>query len=147
MTSQRQRRTSTDLRVRSTQEKSQLRSPGGLRRSLCALPDDAYVPMRWVRCFLQEDSENARARSEQLADRTVAEVARALGRSPSTVRGWCASGKLKAYKLNGREWRIRPEDLQAFFDKQAEPSCNLETNRSGPTFGKNSDLEAWRKHV
>jgi predicted site-specific integrase-resolvase len=63
------------------------------------------------------------------------------------VRGWCASGKLKAYKLNGRDWRVRPEDLQAFLDKQAHPERKLEINPRIPALRKKLDLGAWRNHV
>lgn len=41
---------------------------------------------------------------------TVAEVARYLRVSETTVWRWCTSGKLPAFRI-GRSWRVRRTDL------------------------------------
>jgi excisionase family DNA binding protein len=41
---------------------------------------------------------------------TVAEVARYLRVSETTVWRWCTSGKLPAFRI-GRSWRVRRDDL------------------------------------
>ena len=120
---------------------------GSLRRKFRDLPPDAYVPVHWVQSLLKNDTQSPRTTEKRLADLTVSEVGQALSRSPSTVRGWCASGKLKAYKLNGREWRVRPEDLQAFLDKQAQPGRKLKTDHRASILGKDPDLSAWKGYV
>lgn len=76
------------------------------------------------------------------ADMTLMEVAEKLRRSVSTVRGWCASGELQAYKLMGREWRVTPEALEAFLETQRKPKQELGKQRTanGPV-----ELGAWRK--
>ena len=51
--------------------------------------------------------ETAAEPDDLVVDLTVGEVGEALGRSASTVRGWCARGELPgSYRLNGREWRV-----------------------------------------
>ena len=72
------------------------------------------------------------------SDLTLQEVAERVGRAPSTVRGWCASGRLiGGYRLNGRGWRIPLSALGAFLRAQEERSA-------GPTMGGHN-LSAWRK--
>ncbi len=44
---------------------------------------------------------------------TADEVAKMLLVSRQTVSSWCRTGKLKAIRA-GREWRIRPDDLDKF---------------------------------
>lgn len=61
------------------------------------------------------------AEPEPLSDLTVEDVAEEVGRARSTVRGWCHDRKLRAYRLNGREWRITRAALWQF---QREP-CPL----------------------
>jgi excisionase family DNA binding protein len=108
-----------------------------LARVLADLPDEAMVPVGWVRGQLEVEQQPA---EERLADYTVAEVAEELERAPSTVRGWLNRDELPgAYRLKGREWRI-PRDALATF---------LEAARTGeqPTQqGAPVDLGAWRKH-
>jgi excisionase family DNA binding protein len=67
-------------------------------------------------------------------DPTVAQVAERYGKNPQTVRDWINSGKLKAYKLRGREWRIRPEDLE----RQRRGDSEAQTTSASPPLG------AWR---
>ena len=47
-------------------------------------------------------------------DLNLHQVAGRYGRSPSTVRDWVRTGRLRAYKLNGREWRVTPSAIAAF---------------------------------
>lgn len=72
---------------------------------------------------------------EPLSDLTVQDVAEEVGRAPSTVRGWCNSGQLRAYRLNRREWRITREALREFQRDQQEPP---------PDIGDSDDLGSWR---
>jgi excisionase family DNA binding protein len=46
---------------------------------------------------------------------TVAEVARYLRVSETTVWRWCTSGKLPAFRI-GRSWRVRRGDLGMMVD-------------------------------
>ena len=47
---------------------------------------------------------------------SVEEIAKDLGVTEETVRGYIRAGKLTAYKM-GRDYKIRPEDYQKFLDK------------------------------
>jgi excisionase family DNA binding protein len=80
--------------------------------------------------------------TEPLADLSADQVAKALGRCPSTIRGWCASGQLQGYKLRGREWRVTREALRAYQDAQRQ---NTIENGKGFRPGPEVDLGAWRK--
>ena len=82
-----------------------------LALALEALPDEASVPVRWIRGLMA-------SRSDDLVDLTLADISEKTGKAVSTVRGWCASGELRAYKLNGKEWRIPASALREFFDEQ-----------------------------
>lgn len=105
---------------------------GSLRDDLDGLPDDALVPVGWVRERLSDDGAAADA---PVADLTVQEVAEELDRAPSTVRGWLGSGDLEGYRLRGREWRVPREALAAF----------LEEERSGVREEEPADLGSWRE--
>jgi excisionase family DNA binding protein len=50
---------------------------------------------------------------------TVEEVAVRLNAHPSTVRELLTSGKLKGFQLI-RQWRVLPEELKRFTDKEAK---------------------------
>src|SRR5690349_10946135 len=81
------------------------------------LPDDALVPVRWIRERLAAPEVQ---RDEQIVDMSAAEVAAKLGRTASCIRNWCASGVIPgAYRLNGREYRIPTSSLRAYLDGQA----------------------------
>ncbi|MDB4890349.1 MAG: hypothetical protein JWL61_2204 [Gemmatimonadetes bacterium] len=96
------------------------------------------LPVEWLRAVadMQERAPNKPACGD--VDLTVREVAELLDRKASTVRGWCASGKLEAYRLNSREWRIPREALRALQERQrsamkaANPAASV-------------DLGAWRR--
>jgi len=45
---------------------------------------------------------------------TLEEAAEYLRVHIDTAREYCRTGKLKAYKINDWEWRIKQEDLEAF---------------------------------
>jgi excisionase family DNA binding protein len=48
---------------------------------------------------------------------SLEDVAERLQVSDRTVRRWVKDGKLDAYKP-GREWRIRPSDLEDFLESR-----------------------------
>ncbi|MFG1691134.1 helix-turn-helix domain-containing protein [Gemmatimonadota bacterium] len=102
---------------------------------LDGLPDDALLPVKFIREQLG-DAEDVEV------DLTLEGVAEKVGRSISTVRGWCSSEKLKgAYRMNGREWRIPPASLEAYLDGQREGKREPRRRDGGPV-----DLGSWRKH-
>lgn len=69
---------------------------------------------------------------------SVADVATRLGRKPSTVRRLCAGGTLKAYRLNGRDFRIEPGALVEYIERQHD---RPRTARQGAAA---ADLGSWR---
>jgi excisionase family DNA binding protein len=102
-----------------------------LRRIVEALPNGAAVTLprdelaRWI------DAGDP----EPLTDLTVPEAAEIVLRKPSTVRGWCASGELRAYRFQGREWRITRAALREFQDQQSK----------GDDLDGDDDLSSWRQ--
>lgn len=110
------------------------------RRLLEQLPDDALLPVSFVRALLNEPATD----EEPLADLPVERVAEVLGRAPSTIRAWLHAGELEGYKLHGREWRVTRAALRAYQDNQAKQHTH---NPSMTTFrqGRGVDLAAWRK--
>ena len=92
---------------------------------------------------LLEEGQHDNGSDDRLADLTVNEVAKELGRSPSAIRGWCAIGHIPgAYKLRGREWRIPQAALSEFIGRQAnkqEPVCTPSHRKRG------ADLGSWRR--
>ena len=109
------------------------------------MPPGSLVPAEWVLNELEENAcaagvEPNQRGADALVDLTIAEVAQALGRKESTVRGWCASGALRgAYKLNKRDWRIPRAVLLDYQRRQAEPSSLPEHGRA-----RVADMAAWR---
>jgi len=112
------------------------RSTASLRDALAQLPDDALVPVQWVRQHL--DSESPDAAPERLW--TVHEVAERYERSQSTVRGWCAKGELSAFKLHRTAWRIPESALENFDVRQQRGSrrCALGQRES-------ANVARWRR--
>ena len=103
---------------------------------LRVLPGGALLPANWVREQLETERREAPEREVLF---TVRQVAERYERAESTVRGWCAAGKLPgAFKLHGSEWRV-PES--ALVKLGARPS-----NR-GPALGRGKPVEigAWRR--
>lgn len=78
------------------------------------------------------------------ADYTVEDVAEALDRSPSTVRGWLSTGVLRGYKFRGREWRIPPAAFREFQEREA--AGDLRPNGRELLNEEDVDLGAWRRH-
>ena len=72
------------------------------------------------------------------ADLSTADIARMYGNSQQAVRGWIGRGLLDAYKFQGREWRVMPENFQKFIDEQRE---HLKLK----VISREPDLNAWRK--
>lgn len=106
--------------------------------ALLALPDTALVPVGLVR----EVVAGLGGGADHKVGLTVQEVAEATDRAPSTVRTWCAEGRLPgARRLRGREWRIPRKALDALLDGE-EPTQrgggadHLDVPRGG--------LGAWR---
>lgn len=102
---------------------------------LRSLPDEALVPMGFLRSLATQDRSNGDPGA--MADLTVADVAEALGRAESTVRGWLLEGALAGYKLRGREWRVPRASLREFLDRQGD---------SKPTPVDGDDISAWRRY-
>ena len=95
---------------------------------LAELPDEALVPVGWVRGQL-----GVRA----AVGLTVEEAADQFHRSTSTVRAWCRDGRLPgAYLLRNREWRIPPAAM-ASVDSDGRRQAS-ENDAHGPS------LRAWR---
>src|SRR5690349_11269365 len=66
-------------------------------------------------------------------DLSVADAARALRRSQSTVRGWCAAGLIPdSYRLRGREWRIPRPALQGFLVEERRRASMSKQLGRGP---------------
>ena len=72
------------------------------------------------------------------ADLSTAEIASMFRKSPQAVRDWIGKGLLDAYRFQGREWRVTPENLEKFRREQREP-LKLEA------VGHEPDMNAWRK--
>ena len=105
--------------------------------TLEALPDEALVPVRWVRGLI----ESIESGDCSEIGHTVLEVAAATNRAPSTVRTWCAEGRLPgARRLRGREWRIPAAALRALLDGDTPDRPEAVARLSVPRGG----LGAWR---
>src|SRR5713101_6101688 len=85
-----------------------------LSRLLAQFPDDALVPVRWLRVQLRQ---TAAVQADGVADLSCADVAAELNRTPGTIRGWCQRGEIAgAYRLNKKEWRIPRASLREYLD-------------------------------
>lgn len=114
-----------------------------VKRAIAGLPDTAHVtlPVEVLRSWLDEDGEIEP--EDELVDWTVRNVADRLGRSPSTVRGWCGSGVLPgAYRFRGREWRIPRRALRALLDSEAE---GRRRDRPGTIDTEQINIGAWQE--
>ncbi len=107
-----------------------------LRRWAARAPPGTLIPADSLAAMLAdvEDGE------DRLGDLTVQEAAAELRRAPSTVRGWCIDGRLRAYKLNHREWRVPHAAMREYLEAQKNGSGRQATR----TNGKANDLAAWR---
>ena len=128
-----------------------------LRALLDSLPDEALLPVSWVKEQLAAAGGDIAADGpgrEQVF--TVNTLAAALHRSPSTIRGWCEKGELTASRVKGR-WFIKHEAVERLLDG---PQPNAESvsrraiapganNRAGSRRARASgapdvDLGAWK---
>ncbi len=109
-----------------------------LRDAIAALPDEAMVPVGWIREQLGSGSG-----SDALADLTVEQAAEKLSKAPSTVRAWLIAGELRGYKIHGREWRISPTAIVEFFDDQKNGSGRQAVRSRG----QQADLGEWKQHL
>ncbi len=106
-----------------------------LSKLLDLLPDDALVPVRWLRAQLRHPDV---ATDDGVADLSCADVAMMLGRTPGTIRGWCQRGEIAgAYRLNEREWRIPRPSLRAYL---AAHGSKRSEQTAAPV-----NLGSWRK--
>lgn len=85
-----------------------------LRDALDELPDEALVPVHWVRERLEEEPE------PDGLDRlyTVPELAERFDRSEATIRTWLSSGRMRGFKVEGRAWRVRRNEVLAYEERQ-----------------------------
>ncbi|MFN2388035.1 MAG: helix-turn-helix domain-containing protein [Actinomycetota bacterium] len=82
------------------------------------LPDEAIVPVGFVREQLKKGAPATGSHEAALSDLTVEEAAKELGRAASTIRNWCPRIP-GAYRLHGKEWRIPRVALRNYLDAQA----------------------------
>ncbi len=50
----------------------------------------------------------------------ISEAAEYLGFHPEHVRRMARQGKINGRKIGGKEWRFRPEDLDALFEEEVD---------------------------
>lgn len=115
-----------------------------LRSLVATMPPGSLIPVDWLREQL-EAADAPKPAGHALDDLTVQQAGAQLGRSPSTIRTWCAAGLIPgAYRLRGREWRIARAALRAMLDKEGEkkPDIAPGTKKRGK-----ARLGDWRKHV
>lgn len=131
---------------------------GSVEKRLAALvqvaPDEATVPVRWLRELLAEQGSasggeaagSRRSAGEPLVDLTVQQVAALFSRGDSTVRTWLSEGRFpSAYRLQGREWRIPAGDVEQM--QRAERERHRRGREQPATQSAPTDLGEWRKHV
>jgi excisionase family DNA binding protein len=108
-----------------------------------AMPPGSLVPRDWLLSELDGAAESGEEEREAVSgDLTLEEVAKRLGRSKTTVRGWCTAGQLRGYKLNNREWRVPVSALEQFLEEQrAGTSSKPKPSRAA----EDADLGSWRK--
>ena len=83
---------------------------------LADLPDEAMIPVGWVRARLDTP-----VLVEADGDLSCSDVAAILHRRPGTIRGWCFRKEIPgSYLLNGKSWMIPRKSLRAYLDKQSE---------------------------
>lgn len=108
-----------------------------LRELIRGLAPGDLVPAGVVTLAFDEDAELSPGPG--LVDLTVPQVAEALEKAPSTIRGYLLEGALDGYRLRGREWRITREALRGFQDRRGQAIAK-------PASGSGDDLSAWRRH-
>jgi excisionase family DNA binding protein len=86
-----------------------------LASRLAGLPPETLVPVGWLLAQLGDEGEEAPGVGRDL---TVEEVAALVGRSPSTVRVWLETERLRGYRLGGRSWRVPAAAVTEFRAQQ-----------------------------
>jgi excisionase family DNA binding protein len=120
-----------------------------LRQIATALPEHGSVTL--TRADIEEllvlEPAATSPAGDVAVDLTLLQVAERIGRSVSTVRAWCADGRLpNSYRLRGREWRIPTSDIVAL--QRAESARRTSSRRqSNPTRGEALTLDSWRKYA
>ena len=109
---------------------SRSESECNIEEILMCLADALDVQVDVLRSLATSVSESS---VRPVSDLTVADIAKAHGKSPSTVRSWL-QGVPGVYRL-GQELRISREDWRAYLDSL---SSNSET-------GEDTDLGEWRE--
>ena len=117
-----------------------------LRNWLASLADaEATIPARVVLARLPAGAQ-AVEQAETIADLTVDQAGQLMGRSPSTLRGWCREGLLPgSYRLRGRQWRIPRAAIAAFQRSEAEGAVATAAPKPELPSGRPVDLGAWRQ--
>lgn len=77
--------------------------------------------------------------AEPVGDLSIEQVAKALGKAPSTVRNYVAAGELKGYRFK-RQWRFTREAVTAF--ERGQAATTLRQRRASEP----ADLSDWRRH-
>ena len=104
------------------------------------LPDDALLPVAWLRAQLDIGGTSQLAAAADLSAKAFAKL---VERGAGQVRAWCAAGEVPgAYRLPGTKrhgaWRIPAAGVAAF--RERKPSPNV-VSESAPQV---ADIGAWR---
>jgi hypothetical protein len=80
------------------------------------------VPKSWLQELLSGIPTREPSPAEVEVDLDCGQVAALLGRSPGTIRSWCAAGVIPdAYRLRGcREWRVPRIALTTFQQRERQ---------------------------
>lgn len=106
-----------------------------------ALPDEAMVPVGWVRSKLQAEADEEEGEGSGPELLRVPALAERFDRVESTIRAWCRDGDLEgAFRLNGREWHVPAESVEQFEEEQREGDEEPGPVGRGPAV----DLGSWR---
>ena len=87
-----------------------------LMRMIDGMPDGASITLP-VAAVKEWVSENGSGLDQDL---TVEEVGKFFDRSPVTIRAWIRDGRLRAYRFQGREYRVCESALEELQQQQRE---------------------------
>ena len=85
-----------------------------LTRMIDGMPDGGSIILP-VEAVKERLSENGSGLDPDL---TVEEVGKFFDRSPVTIRTWIRNGRLRAYRFQGREYRVCESALEEFQQKE-----------------------------
>ena len=85
-----------------------------LTRMIDGMPDDGSIILT-VEAVKERLNENGSGLDR---DFTVEEVGKFFHRSPITIRTWIRDGRLRAYRFQGREYRVCESALEEFQQKE-----------------------------